>query len=182
MWKIKSFLRRRFLHFSFFLVLLESFQCAYRVLTRKLTLWFGTPSMSLRYLRTAGAKHSQTPLALSEWSTCDGSPRKNFWRRATAHAKSSSDKANGFGGAPAPCGAKSPPRLGPCFGKFIIPLGAIEGIASGIVDSVDAIKDYGRGLAPFQSRIESEVISPTAIAGGNAGLVLCQVGGQYSGQ
>jgi hypothetical protein len=36
--------------------------------------------------------------------------------------------------------------------------------------------------AAIQSRIESEVISPTAMAGGNAGLVLCQVGGQYSGQ
>ena len=35
---------------------------------------------------------------------------------------------------------------------------------------------------PLQSRSDSEVISPTAMAGGNAGLVLCQVGGQYSGQ
>ena len=37
-------------------------------------------------------------------------------------------------------------------------------------------------LAPLQSRVDSEVISPTAMAGGNTGLVLCQVGGQYSGQ
>jgi hypothetical protein len=35
---------------------------------------------------------------------------------------------------------------------------------------------------PLQSRSDSEVISPTAMAGGNAGLVLCQVGAQYSGQ
>ena len=40
----------------------------------------------------------------------------------------------------------------------------------------------GLGLAPLQSRTDSEVISPTAMAGGNTGLVLCQVGGQYSGQ
>ena len=32
--------------------------------------------------------------------------------------------------------------------------------------------------APLQSRTDSEVISPTAMAGGNTGLVLCQVGGQ----
>jgi len=38
------------------------------------------------------------------------------------------------------------------------------------------------GLAPLQSRTDSEVISPTAMAGGNTGLVLCQVGGQHSGQ
>jgi hypothetical protein len=34
------------------------------------------------------------------------------------------------------------------------------------------------GLAPLQSRTDSEVISPAAMAGGNTGLVLCQVGGQ----
>src|SRR5262249_15261726 len=39
-------------------------------------------------------------------------------------------------------------------------------------------KDCGRGLALLQSRTDSEVISPTAMAGGNTGLVLCQVGGQ----
>src|SRR5262249_5012917 len=39
-------------------------------------------------------------------------------------------------------------------------------------------KDCGRSLAPLQSRTDSEVISPTAMAGGNTGLVLCQVGGQ----
>ena len=43
-------------------------------------------------------------------------------------------------------------------------------------------EDCGCGLAPLQSRTDSEVISPTAMAGGNTGLVLCQVGGQYSGQ
>jgi hypothetical protein len=34
----------------------------------------------------------------------------------------------------------------------------------------------------LQSRTELEVITPAAIAGGKAGLVLCQVAGQYSGQ
>ena len=34
----------------------------------------------------------------------------------------------------------------------------------------------------LQSRTEVEVITPAAIAGGKAGLVLCQVAGQYSGQ
>ena len=38
------------------------------------------------------------------------------------------------------------------------------------------------GLAPLQSRTDSEVISPAAMAGGNTGLVLCQVGGQCPGQ
>jgi len=32
-----------------------------------------------------------------------------------------------------------------------------------------------RSLAPLQSLTDSQVISPTAMAGGNAGLVLCQV-------
>jgi hypothetical protein len=32
-------------------------------------------------------------------------------------------------------------------------------------------------FAPLQSRTDSEVILPTAMAGGNSGLVLCQVGG-----
>ena len=35
-----------------------------------------------------------------------------------------------------------------------------------------------RGLAVRQSRADSAVISPAAMAGGNTGLVLCQVGGQ----
>ena len=35
-----------------------------------------------------------------------------------------------------------------------------------------------RGLAPLQSSTDSLVISPTAMAGGNTGFVLCQVGGQ----
>jgi len=39
-------------------------------------------------------------------------------------------------------------------------------------------KTAARGLAPLQSRTDSEVISPTAMASGNTGLVLCQVGGQ----
>ena len=39
-------------------------------------------------------------------------------------------------------------------------------------------KTAARDLAPLQSRTDSEVISPTAIAGGNTGLVLCQVSGQ----
>ena len=39
-------------------------------------------------------------------------------------------------------------------------------------------KTAARDLAPLQSRTDSEVISPTAMAGGNTGLVLCQVGGQ----
>jgi hypothetical protein len=43
-------------------------------------------------------------------------------------------------------------------------------------------KIAARCLAPLQPRIDSEVISPTAMAGGNTGLVLCQVGGQYSGK
>ena len=43
-------------------------------------------------------------------------------------------------------------------------------------------EDCGRGHAPLQSRTDSEVISPTAMAGGNTGLVLCPVGGHYSGQ
>jgi hypothetical protein len=43
-------------------------------------------------------------------------------------------------------------------------------------------KIAARCLAPLQLRIDSEVISPTAMAGGNTGLVLCQVGGQYSGK
>ena len=36
----------------------------------------------------------------------------------------------------------------------------------------------GPGFAPLQSRTDSEVILPAAMAGGNTGLVLCQVGGQ----
>jgi hypothetical protein len=43
-------------------------------------------------------------------------------------------------------------------------------------------KIAARGLTPLQPRIDSGAISPTAMAGGNMGLVLCQVGGQYSGQ
>jgi hypothetical protein len=39
-------------------------------------------------------------------------------------------------------------------------------------------KTAARGFAPLQSRTDSEVILPTAMAGGNTGLVLCQVGGQ----
>lgn len=35
-----------------------------------------------------------------------------------------------------------------------------------------------RGLAPLQSRTDSAVIFPAAMAGGKTGLVLCQVGGQ----
>ena len=45
-----------------------------------------------------------------------------------------------------------------------------------------ALRGPARGFAPLQSRSDSEVISPTDMAGGNTGLVLCQVGGQYSGQ
>jgi hypothetical protein len=34
------------------------------------------------------------------------------------------------------------------------------------------------GTCSLQSHTDSEVISPAAMAGGNTGLVLCQVGGQ----
>jgi hypothetical protein len=37
-------------------------------------------------------------------------------------------------------------------------------------------------VAPLQSRTDSEVSTPAAMAGGSTGLVLCQVGGQRSGQ
>src|SRR5262249_55004249 len=38
------------------------------------------------------------------------------------------------------------------------------------------------GLTRIQPCTDSEVILPAAMAGGNTGLVLCQVGGQCSGQ
>jgi hypothetical protein len=39
-------------------------------------------------------------------------------------------------------------------------------------------EDCGACIAPLQSCADSEVILPAAMAGGNTGLVLCQVGGQ----
>jgi hypothetical protein len=44
------------------------------------------------------------------------------------------------------------------------------------------MRSHWLGLASLQLRIDSEVISPTAMAGGDTGLVLCQVVGEYSGQ
>ncbi len=54
----------------------------------------------------------------------------------------------------------------------------LRALRSDLIDPTIAVR---RDLR-HQSFIDSEVISPTAMAGGNAGLVLCQVGCQYSGQ
>ena len=46
-----------------------------------------------------------------------------------------------------------------------------------------ALREHLRaGSHSTQPRTDSEVIVPAAMAGGNTGLVLCQVGGQCSGQ
>ena len=54
--------------------------------------------------------------------------------------------------------------------------------ATAKIGSRAGCEDCAAGPAPPQSRSDSEVISPAAMAGGNTGLVLCQVGGQCSGQ
>jgi len=54
----------------------------------------------------------------------------------------------------------------------------IEAWALGGAARRPGAKTAARGFAPLQSRTDSEVILPTAMAGGNTGLVLCQVGGQ----
>lgn len=48
--------------------------------------------------------------------------------------------------------------------------------------SEPGVKTAATPPRPLQCCSDSEVISPTTMAGGNAGLVLCQVSGQYSGQ
>ena len=71
---------------------------------------------------------------------------------------------------------------GPCTFRKHDVIRAVEAARKAGIDIARAAKTAARGLAPLQSRTDSEVISPTAMAGGNTGLVLCQVGGQYSGQ
>jgi hypothetical protein len=69
-----------------------------------------------------------------------------------------------------------PPYSGPIAGENLgegTPMGSRDGE---LCDRTPSMPD--NSFAPLQSRTDSEVILPTAMAGGNSGLVLCQVGGQ----